>query len=96
MKYIEQWKEIDVADLPKEEGYCYWQEEDNEYYRTQCGIPHSFYLADDFKYCPYCGKEVKKLVEVTMFIKEDSKPKTQKNVEKYMLNGVWTTREVKE
>lgn len=86
MKYIEKWKEIDVTDLPKEEGYCYWQEEDNERYFTQCGTSHSNHLASDFKYCPYCGKKVKKLVEVAMFIKKEDYLKIPYMVEKYILN----------
>ena len=104
MKYIEQWKEIDIKEFPKEEDYCYWQKvvhEDTEektlLYYAQCreGIASDLELDSDYTYCPYCGKKIKMIVEVAMFIKEDSKPKPQEMVEKYILNGAEATRETR-
>ena len=102
MKLITQWKEIKIIDLPKEKAYCYWQKvvhEDTEektlLYYAQCreDIASDLELDSDYTYCPYCGKKIKMIVEVAMFIEEDNKPKPQKKVEKYVLNGVCTTRE---
>jgi len=47
---------------------CKWVFTDESYYESECG--HAFYFIDDehrfneFKYCPYCSKEIHEIDEV--------------------------------
>lgn len=49
--------EILKQDAPKKEDGCRWlKDEKRDAYNTQCG--HLEDLKQDFKYCPFCGKEI--------------------------------------
>jgi len=41
-------------------GYCMWRMDNNPkhlLWKSECGHEVNFYV-ENFKYCPYCGKEI--------------------------------------
>ena len=57
------------AELEKRDGFCEWKLNDyfheDDYYDTSCGETGCFMEGgikdNNYKYCPYCGKEIKEI-----------------------------------
>ena len=69
MNYIDNYKKIEITDLPKEKGFCYWSDDGYRYAHTQCD--EYFDSGRSFTYCPYCGKKIKRLIAIKVYIRPE-------------------------
>jgi len=66
ISYAKSFEQIEIENLPIEDGYCKHVNEYGDSCQTQCG--GSYEEDSGFTHCPFCGKKIKYLNEVTVFV----------------------------